>query len=348
MLKILLLCSDPVTLALMRASADALKGVLDAFDDAADLQRKLNKGANGMPVAVVFDLAALAARGIRLANACTRVRQTLPEAKIGVIASATHWVDDVIVEWARDAGADYAVAQINPWRWNLTGERLLNELVGERGAVDAAMRRITPYIRAAAQTTTGGAQARVLAAAEAEGIDLAALAFRMQRSGGVNIADRSYLLRIYPECFVASESIVWLERALRISRDKAIAIGQALQAAGLIYHVVRDQVFDYGNYYFRVAQLPPRWTLDRFYSLVRSEAGFAVADRSFRGANYASCFVGSEAVDWMLVQNYTLNQAMSCGQRLLDVSLAHHVLDEHPFKNEKLFYRFYRDEQRLE
>ena len=50
----------------------------------------------------------------------------------------------------------------------------------------------------------------------------------------------------------------------------------------------------------------------------------------------------------MLVQNYTLNQAMSCGQRLLDVSLAHHVLDEHPFKNDKLLYRFYRDEQRLE
>jgi hypothetical protein len=103
MLKILLLCNDPVTLALMRASADALKGVLDAFDDAADLQRKLNKGTNGLPVAVVLDLAALAARGIRLANACTRVRQTLPDAKIGVIASATHWVDDVIVEWAREA-----------------------------------------------------------------------------------------------------------------------------------------------------------------------------------------------------------------------------------------------------
>ena len=147
---------------------------------------------------------------------------------------------------------------------------------------------------------------------------------------------------------MASESIVWLERVLRIDREKAIAIGLALQAAGLIYHVAREQIFDYGNYYFRVAQLPPRWTLDRFYSLVRSDAGFSVADRTSRGTAYASCFVGSEAVDWMLVQNYTLNQAMSCGQRLLDVSLAHHVLDEHPFKNDKLFYRFYRDEQRLE
>jgi hypothetical protein len=79
----------------------------------------------------------------------------------------------------------------------MTGERLLSELIGDRDTVDAAMRRITPYVRAAAQTTSGGAQARVIAAAEADGIDLAALAFRMQRSGGVNIADRSYLLRVY-------------------------------------------------------------------------------------------------------------------------------------------------------
>jgi hypothetical protein len=43
-------------------------------------------------------------------------------------------------------------------------------------------------------------------------------------------------------------------------------------------------------------------------------------------------------------QGYTVNEALSIGQRLIDLSLAHHVVDEHPFKNEKLFYRFYRDE----
>ena len=53
--------------------------------------------------------------------------------------------------------------------------------------------------------------------------------------------------------------------------------------------MAREQIFDYGNYYFRVAQLPPRWTLDRFYSLVRSDARFSVADRTSRGTAYASC-----------------------------------------------------------
>jgi predicted RNase H-like HicB family nuclease len=49
-------------------------------------------------------------------------------------------------------------------------------------------------------------------------------------------------------------------------------------------------------------------------------------------------------VEWIQAQGYTRNEALSMGQRLIDLSIAHHVADEHPFKNEKLFYRFYRDE----
>ena len=93
-----------------------------------------------------------------------------------------------------------------------------------------------------------------------------------------------------------------------------------------------------------MAQTPTQWNIERFYSLIRSEGGFAVADRSYMGTLYGKCFVGSEAIDWMQAQGYTLNEALSMGQRLLELSLAHHVLDEHSFKNEKLFYRFYRDQ----
>ena len=63
---------------------------------------------------------------------------------------------------------------------------------------------VCSYIRAAAETTTGGAQARP--PQQPGGGDLAALCLSRQRVRQVNIADRSYLLRIYPECFVASEA----------------------------------------------------------------------------------------------------------------------------------------------
>jgi Domain found in Dishevelled, Egl-10, and Pleckstrin (DEP) len=343
-IKILLLSSDPITLALVRASSDAFECTLDAFSDATDLQRKLEKPTDGMPVKVVFDLAALAQSGLRVANACTRVRQHFPTAKIGLVASAAHHIDEATNVWASAAGADVIVAQINPWRWGATGERLFATLLENADVVAAASRRVGPYLRAAALTNTGNVNARLIADAEADGIDLPALAFRMQRSGGADIKDRRYRLRIYPECFVASEGVTWIERALRVPRGKAVAIGQALQAAGLIYHVAREQPFADEELFFRVAQIPANWIIERFYSLIRSDAGFTVEDRSYMGTRHSKVFVGSEAVEWIQAQGYTLNEALSMGQRLIDLSIVHHVADEHPFKNEKLYYRFYRDE----
>ena len=344
MIKILLLSSDPITLALMRASSDAFECTLDAFADATDLKRKLEKPTDDIPIKVVFDLAALAQAGLRLANACTQVRQHFPTAKIGLIASATHHIDEPAKVWAEEAGADVIVGQINPWRWAATGERLFTALLEDDEAVAAASRRVGPYLRAAGRTDMTNVNARSVADAEADGINLPALAFRMQRSGGADIADRRYRLRIYAECFVASEGVTWIERALRVPREKAVAVGQALQAAGLIYHVAREQTFADEELFFRVAQIPANWTIERFYSLIRSEAGFAVADRSYMGSKYTKTFVGSQAVEWIQAQGHTLNEALSMGQRLIDLSIAHHVTDEHPFKNEKLYYRFYRDE----
>jgi hypothetical protein len=335
---------DPMTLALLRASSDALDCVLDAFSDANDLQRKVEKNAASELLVVLLDLPTLALAGIRVANACAQVRRLVPRAKIGLIASATHGIDPAAQQWATETGADAIVSQINPWRWQATGERLFAALLPDAGLVDAASRRVGPYLRAAAHNGQPNAPARLIRQAETDGVDLPALAFRMQRSGGADIKDRRYHLRIYPECFIASEGVTWIERALRVPREKAIEIGQALQASGLIYHVAREQTFSDAALFFRVTQIPTSWAMERFYSLIRSSAGFQVADRTYLGARYDRCFIGAEAVEWMQAQGHTVNEAMSMGQRLIDLSMAHHVTDEHDFKNEKLFYRFYRDE----
>ncbi len=347
MVRILLLSNDPTTLALMRAASDAFDSTLDAFGDANDFTRKLNKPTNADSLIVILDLQTVALAGLRVANLCAAVRRLDDTAKIGLIASASHLIVASADDWATQTGADVIVGQINASRWVPTGERLLNVLLNGDERVEAASRRVKPYLRVAMHATGATAdtvQARLIADAEADGIDLTALAFRMQRSGGVNIADRRYRLRIYPECFVSDEGVTWLERALSVPREKAIAIGQALQAAGLIYHVAREQVFNDEAMYFRVAQIPSRWDIEAFYALARSSSGFEVKDRSYRGTAHPRCFVGSEAVEWMQAQGHTVNEALSMGQQLIDLSLIHHVHDEHPFKNENLFYRFYRDE----
>lgn len=348
MVRLLLLSNDPTTLALVRAASDAFESTLDAFGDATDLKRKLNKQTDADSLIVMLDLASVALAGLRIANLCAHVKQADATAKIGLIASDTHHIVAAVDEWAMQAGADIIVGQISASRWTATGERLLNALLNGDERVAAASRRVKPYLRVAMHATgasTGNLQARLIGEAEADGIDLTALAFRMQRSGGVKIADRRYRLRIYPECFVADEGVTWLTRGLSVTKEKAIAIGQALQATGLIYHVAREQPFSDESLFFRVAQIPPRWDVEAFYALARSSAGFDVTDRSYRGTLHPRCFVGSQAVEWMQAQGSTVNEALSMGQQLVDLSLIHHVHNEHPFKNENLFYRFYRDEQ---
>ncbi|MDH3669965.1 MAG: FAD-containing oxidoreductase [Gammaproteobacteria bacterium] len=61
---------------------------------------------------------------------------------------------------------------------------------------------------------------------------------------------------------------------------------------------------------------------------------------------YEKCFVGSEAVEKLVVENIASDEedAVRIGNMLLNAGVFHHVLDEHSFKNKRLFYRFVSDE----
>lgn len=72
--------------------------------------------------------------------------------------------------------------------------------------------------------------------------------------------------------------------------------------------------------------------------------GIEIRDRRHRLTVFAQCFVGREAVDW-LVEREGLSRAegTALGQRLLEQGVIHHVLDEHDFRDGHFFYRFARD-----
>jgi small-conductance mechanosensitive channel len=78
---------------------------------------------------------------------------------------------------------------------------------------------------------------------------------------------------------------------------------------------------------------------------MRAPGGVAIADRRHHLASFRRCFVGSEAVRW-LVERERLGhaEALLVGQRLIEQGLARHVLDEHGFEDAHLFYRFAADE----
>ena len=85
--------------------------------------------------------------------------------------------------------------------------------------------------------------------------------------------------------------------------------------------------------------------LDNLVAKMRGKDGLAIKTRRYQLKLYQRCFVGTEAVDW-LTKNLQISrpEAVAIGQQLIDKKVIHHVSNEHSFKDEPLFYRFYEDE----
>lgn len=71
-----------------------------------------------------------------------------------------------------------------------------------------------------------------------------------------------------------------------------------------------------------------------------------IRDRRYHLRMYPCCFIGRDVVDW-LMKNSDANSragAVQCMDILLENGVIHHVVDDHHFKDEMLFYRFRRDD----
>ncbi len=80
----------------------------------------------------------------------------------------------------------------------------------------------------------------------------------------------------------------------------------------------------------------------------RMRASFDIRDRKygFPSRTYEKCFVGKEAVGKLIEEGVAIGEedAIHIGNMMLNAGFFHHVLQEHAFKNENLFYRFAEDE----
>ncbi len=86
--------------------------------------------------------------------------------------------------------------------------------------------------------------------------------------------------------------------------------------------------------------------IDKVIEKMRNIGGVKIKNRRYNLRVYPNCFIGTEAVEWMISNlNLSTDQAVQLGQRLIDEKFIHHVLDRHNFQNEYLFYRFYWDEK---
>ena len=85
--------------------------------------------------------------------------------------------------------------------------------------------------------------------------------------------------------------------------------------------------------------------LDSLAAAMRSEV--PVEDRRYLLRMYDKCFIGAEAVTWLIRKGHAVSEAdaIELGQFLLSNGYFHHVTRDHTFKNEYLFYRFREDEK---
>jgi small-conductance mechanosensitive channel len=89
------------------------------------------------------------------------------------------------------------------------------------------------------------------------------------------------------------------------------------------------------------------WSEDALRELaarLRGPGGVPIRDRRHLLGLHRRCFVGSEAVTWLVEnEDLTRDEAVRAGRRLVEAGLVRHVLDEHGFEDAWLFYRFAAD-----
>jgi hypothetical protein len=84
--------------------------------------------------------------------------------------------------------------------------------------------------------------------------------------------------------------------------------------------------------------------------LLHAENPPLIKDRRYHLRTYQACFAGHEMVDWLLKKGEveSRREAVAMMQKLIDHGVLHHVCDDHVFKDDKLFYRFRKDDGTFE
>ncbi len=190
----------------------------------------------------------------------------------------------------------------------------------------------------------------------ADGVDVGALdSTELMRlisaSDGVSIRSRLYRMVRYPACFVGSELVDLLCHRLALSRGQATRIGQRLLAQGLIRHVLGEQDFIDGQYFYFIesASCP---SIDRNHALtpsalaelsrlMRAPGGVRVGSFRHRLVRYPNCFSGAAATDWLVRQTGESREgAERIGEAMLRANHFRHVFDQMGFRDGQFFYRF--------
>lgn len=183
----------------------------------------------------------------------------------------------------------------------------------------------------------------------------------------LDIRDRWYLFYRFPNCFVGSEAIQWMNRQYGISREIARTLGNALIEMSVFHHVLddwdfRDEFLFYRFYRDEKDRVSTPYSRDEALEMLtklgvgsldalvaQMYQSVTIHDRRVGLRLHRRSFIGKDAVCW-LRRCYNLDRmrAIVLGNALISLRVFHQVLDTANFEDSDLLYRFYDDEYRDE
>jgi hypothetical protein len=169
----------------------------------------------------------------------------------------------------------------------------------------------------------------------------------------VGVEDRKYRLTTYKQSFIASEAVDYLiDAGYARSRQEAAVLGRSLQTSRRLFeHVCEGYLFNDGLLFFRFLDANKRtllFKLDKISAALKENV--RVEDINNRMTTYKQCFVGSEAVDYLVKAGFAHSRkaAVELGRSLQkDVRLFDHVLKDHKFADEPTYFRFLKEDEKL-
>ncbi len=170
----------------------------------------------------------------------------------------------------------------------------------------------------------------------------------MRTPGGLDIHDRIYHLRSYPQCFVGREAVDWLVKHQGIHRSEAVRLGQRLAALGLISHVQNEHDFADADLFYRlsspagpVTSATATAVADDLRSAIGGPQGVPLSDHVHGLLRHHRCTMGREIVDWV-VRRYGVPRttAAQWATQLMRQGALRHVFDDQPFRDDASLYRY--------
>jgi response regulator RpfG family c-di-GMP phosphodiesterase len=235
-----------ITLSTIAAASNALYTKLlpvtgKAFAETNPGKFEINRAAYHLLTPnslVVIDLASLKSYGMHLLDLARAIESPGLRRRI-FLTNITGTVNQSDVNLAQALGFANLVGDVDPRQLTDSVKAFTDWVCGTLKLSTNSLNRLPTYLKTVPLSSAKESTREMIQRITSNTPE--ALINAMQK--GLDISDRTYRLKKYRQCFLASGATAWLGKQCKLSETQSITTGIALQKLGLMYHVAHEQEF---------------------------------------------------------------------------------------------------------